>query len=213
MYVTCIENFQKSSICTKMLHVKIFEWKIISKYNTCIHVCKLVHTSRHCKKNTHTLLMHLHCFYVCTSSGFFFQELGITVAYFVIFGGASPFYQIWLILAILFKFVVHTAGVIMAILIWKVKVTPLNDAKYLIATILTMCGILILQAVVLFLENEYITVFAIIAPITVLAIVGVFLGFTFIPKVTKLVNILIPFRLGRFTRFFYSYLQSTFMNS
>lgn len=87
-------------------------------------------------------------------------------------------------MALLFKLVVHVAGIVVAIIIRKVDVDPLNDAKYTVAIIYLSCATLVLFLVLTVFTDPYINIYTVVWSTIVAIATSVILGLTFIPKVS-----------------------------
>ena len=84
-----------------------------------------------------------------------------------------------------YKVTIHIIGLVLAILTRKVKIDPLNDAKYSAAIIYCSCFIIVLVIVTVFaLYDVYVNVYAGVFTSVVFMEVCLFLGLTFIPKVS-----------------------------
>lgn len=95
----------------------------------------------------------------------------------------SVYYYAWLGLTIVFKLAIHIAGAVIAVLIRKVEVDPLNDSKYTAAVIYLSCVALTLIVILVLATGLYINIYAVVWPTFVALVTTVMLGLTFIPKV------------------------------
>lgn len=111
------------------------------------------------------------------------QDKGYTVTYVYISCGVSPIFIVYLALVMLYKVIIHVIGLVLAFLTRKVKIDPLNDSKYSAAIIYSSCIMLFLAVVVIVSLNRQ-NLYAGIWTSLVLVQVCVFLGLTFIPKVS-----------------------------
>ena len=115
---------------------------------------------------------------------FIFQDDGYTVTHRIITCGLSTTYIIYFSLALVYKVIIHIIGLVLAFLTRKVKVDPLNDSRYSAAIIYCSCVMLVLAVIVVFALSG-VNVYAGVWTSFVLIEVCVFLGLTFIPKVSK----------------------------
>ena len=83
----------------------------------------------------------------------------------------------------LYKVIIHAIGLVLAFLTRKVKIDALNDSKYSAAIIYSSCIMLSLAVVVIVSLNRQ-NLYAGIWTSLVFVQVCVFLGLTFIPKVS-----------------------------
>ena len=113
----------------------------------------------------------------------FTQEQGYTVTHLIISCGLSTLYIIYFSLALAYKVIIHIIGLVLAFLTRKVKIDTLNDSKYSSAIIYCSCVMLVLAVVVVFALSG-VNVYAGVWTTFVFIEVCVFLGLTFIPKVS-----------------------------
>ena len=114
----------------------------------------------------------------------YMQDDGYTVTHRIITCGLSTTYIIYFSLALVYKVIIHIIGLVLAFLTRKVKVDPLNDSRYSAAIIYCSCVMLVLAVIVVFALSG-VNVYAGVWTSFVLIEVCVFLGLTFIPKVSK----------------------------
>ena len=112
------------------------------------------------------------------------QEDGYTVTHRIITCGLSSIYIVYFSLALAYKVIIHIIGLVLAFLTRKVKVDPLNDSRYSAAIIYCSCVMLVLAIIVVFALSG-VNVYAGVWTSLVLVEVCIFLGLTFIPKVSE----------------------------
>lgn len=112
------------------------------------------------------------------------QEDGYTVTHRIITCGLSSTYIIYFSLALVYKVIIHIIGLVLAFITRKVKIDPLNDSRYSAAIIYCSCVMLVLAVIVIFALSG-VNVYAGVWTSLVLVEVCIFLGLTFIPKVSK----------------------------
>ena len=110
------------------------------------------------------------------------------VVHYVILCDRSTTYVIFFSLTITYKVIIHVIGLVLAFLTRKVKINSLNDSKYSNAIIYCSCFILILAVIILFAVPG-INGFAVAWTMIVFIEVCMFLGLTFIPKVSFMFTI------------------------
>ena len=111
------------------------------------------------------------------------QEQGYTVTHLIISCGLSTTYIIYFSLALAYKVIIHVIGLVLAFLTRKVKIDTLNDSKYSSAIIYCSCFLLIIAVVVVFVLSG-VNTYAGVWTTFVFVEVCIFLGLTFIPKVS-----------------------------
>ena len=112
------------------------------------------------------------------------QENGYTVTHRIITCGLSSTYIIYFSLALVYKVIIHIIGLVLAFITRKVKIDPLNDSRYSAAIIYSSCVLLIVATIVIFALSG-VNVYAGVWTSFVFVEVCVFLGLTFIPKVSE----------------------------
>ena len=83
----------------------------------------------------------------------------------------------------MYKVIIHVIGLVLAFLTRKVKVDTLNDSKYSAAIIYSSCVMLIIATIIILSLRRH-NLYAGIWTSLVFVQVCVFLGLTFIPKVS-----------------------------
>ena len=111
------------------------------------------------------------------------QDEGYTVTHVYFSCGISPIFIVYLALVMTYKVIIHVIGLVLAFLTRKVKIDPLNDSKYSAAIIYSSC-IMLFLAVVLIVSLNRQNLYAGMWTSLVFVQVCVFLGLTFIPKVS-----------------------------
>ena len=111
------------------------------------------------------------------------QEQGYTVTHLIISCGLSTTYIIYFSLALAYKVIIHVIGLVLAFITRKVKIDPLNDSKYSAAIIYCSCVMLVLAVIVVFALSG-VNTYAGVWSSFVFIEVCIFLGLTFIPKVS-----------------------------
>ena len=84
-----------------------------------------------------------------------------------------------------YKVIIHVIGLVLAFVTRKVEIDPLNDSKYSAAIIYSSCIMLFLAVVIIVSLNRQ-NLYAGIWISLVFVQVCVFLGLTFIPKVSHM---------------------------
>ena len=114
------------------------------------------------------------------------QEDGYTVTHHIITCGLSSTFIIYFSLAIGYKIIIHVIGLVLAFITRKVKIDPLNDSRYSAAIIYSSCVMLFLAIIVVSVAYpSRMNVYAGIWTTVVFVEACVFLGPTFIPKVSE----------------------------
>lgn len=97
--------------------------------------------------------------------------------------GSDLYFAVYVGFNVSYKFILHIIGLVLAFLTRNIEVDVLNDGKYTTAIILCSSFIFVVGGV-LTITSVTIDEFAVLWSIIVLVIVIVFMGFTFIPKVS-----------------------------
>lgn len=113
------------------------------------------------------------------------QVHGYTVTHVHIACGISSIFIAYVSLVTLYKAIIHVIGLVLAYLTRKVKIDALNDSKYSAAIIYCSCIMLVLAVVIIALSGRQ-NLYAGIWTSLVFVQVCVFLGLTFIPKVSHI---------------------------
>ena len=102
--------------------------------------------------------------------------------------GTSIYFTVFLALTVLFKIVLHVIGLVLAFLTRKVEVDALNDAKYSATIIYFSTFILILILITNPVVANNPNLDDAVWTIFVFIMIFMFLGLTFIPKVSNVVH-------------------------
>ena len=114
------------------------------------------------------------------------QEDGYTVTHHIITCGLTSTFIIYFFLALVYKFIIHVVGLVLAFITRKVKIDPLNDSRYSASIIYTSCVMLIFAVIVVSVSFPYrLNLYAGLWTTIIFVEACVFLGPTFIPKVNK----------------------------
>ena len=109
--------------------------------------------------------------------------MGVLENYYVIGTTEGIYYQLFVILTIIYKFGLYAVGLVLAFLTRNIKVDVLNDYRYNSAIIITSSLLLVITCLALPPLYEYINWFDLVWAILSFLLTSVYLGLTFIPKV------------------------------
>ena len=112
------------------------------------------------------------------------QEEGYTEQYFIYHCGFTFYYYLWLGIVISFKMVIHVCGFVVAILIWKVDIDPLNDAKFTIVIIYLATVAMTVFLILSVFTDLYINIYVFVWQTFVAGVCFTILALVFVPKVT-----------------------------
>ena len=108
--------------------------------------------------------------------------------YIVAVCGTNYTFMLLLIVSILYKFFLHTIGLVLAFLTRNVEIDVLNNSKYIRKTLYCGTFVLIVTITIAPILSDTENVDDIIWALIVFFSVIIFLGFNFIPKVSFIMN-------------------------
>lgn len=98
--------------------------------------------------------------------------------------GNTTYYTVYIGVAILYKLALHTVGLFLAFKTRKVQIDVLNDYKYVVAIVCGSTVVLILICVIQPLTSDIPTASALSWSCLAFPLICIYLGLTFIPKVS-----------------------------
>ena len=98
--------------------------------------------------------------------------------------GASAFTLVRAALTVAYKIAIQGATLVFAIMIRKVKIPSLDDARYVIAMVYIATALSLIIIVTSFTLFEYTNIYAAIFAASIVMVGGCFLSLLFIPKVS-----------------------------
>ena len=112
------------------------------------------------------------------------KEKGVLENYFVIGCGKTIYFPLYIGITIIYKLVLHAVALVLAFLTRSIKVDVLNDYHY--NTAIIIISSLLLLAVIIAIPPlfDFINWFDIVWATLVFLLISVYLGLTFIPKVS-----------------------------
>ena len=112
------------------------------------------------------------------------QNQEVQVDYYIYRCNSTIYYTMFIVTAVLYKFILHVIGLVLAWLTRKVEIDVLNDYKSTVAIVI--CSSILLVAICIILPNIITSTFEYYIAWSMLAfmIAVIHLGFTFIPKVS-----------------------------
>ena len=115
---------------------------------------------------------------------FFSKEKGILENYYVVPCGNQIYFYVFLALTIIYKLALHVVGLVLAFLTRNIKVDVLNDYRYNTAIIIASSMLLVVICFILPPLFKYIDVYDLVWGILTFLFISIYLGLTFIPKVS-----------------------------
>ena len=104
--------------------------------------------------------------------------------YIVLVCGNTIYFPLFIVVAILYKFVLHIIGLVLIFLTRNVEIDVLNDSKYIPTTLYCSTFVLIATCIILPIVSDNRSLDDSIWALIVFINISVFLGFNFIPKVS-----------------------------
>ena len=98
----------------------------------------------------------------------------------------SNYYILFVIVTTVFKIFLHIIGLLLAFLTRKIKVEALNESKYTAAMVYYSSFLVIFASIILELTKDSDNLRKPFWAFVITAVISVFLGLTFIPKVSVL---------------------------
>ena len=112
------------------------------------------------------------------------QEMGEEVENFFLTCGDSIFFLVRAVFTIAYKIIVQGVTLVLAIVIRKVKIPSLDDAKYVAVMAYVATALSLIVTVTSFTLVEYTNTYAAIFAASSIMVGGCFLSFLFLPKVS-----------------------------
>ena len=102
---------------------------------------------------------------------------------------SNVYFNIFVMLTIIYKLVLHAVALVMAFLTRNIKVDVLNDYRYNTAIIIASSLLFLAVIIMTLLLSGYKTRFELTWAIIVFILTSAYLGLTFVPKVSPMDNI------------------------
>ena len=113
------------------------------------------------------------------------QDQGVIQEYYTIVCGSTVYYLIWTGITIIYKLILHIVGLVFAFRIRKIEIDALNDSKYSALIVYCSSFMLVLIFIIIPATADKPNVEDSIWSVIVFVLILMYLGLTFIPKVSS----------------------------